>query len=52
MIYDRFEHAGVYFTGNSLLYKAVSYASQLDPTTPDGRYDIGIAVVGMVRDGG
>ena len=40
MIYDTFEHADLYFVDNTLLHKAISYASQLDSTTPDGRYDI------------
>lgn len=40
MIYDTFEHAGIYCAEESLLYKAISYASQLEATTPDGRYDI------------
>jgi YhcH/YjgK/YiaL family protein len=40
MIYDTFEHADMYFADNPLLHKAISYASQLDPATPDGRYSI------------
>lgn len=40
MIYDKFEHAGIYFAEDSLLYKAISYAKNLDPSTPDGRYEI------------
>jgi biofilm protein TabA len=40
MIYDTFEHAGNYFSKDSLLYKAIIYAKELDPEISDGRYDV------------
>jgi YhcH/YjgK/YiaL family protein len=50
MIYDTFDKVGRYFKKDSSLHKALSYARELDPSTPDGKYEIdGDAIYALVK---
>ena len=40
MIYDKLENAHLYISSCRGLSQAVAYAQNLDPATPDGRYEI------------